>query len=208
MAKMAKEGYLRAAIEETQQLVQKPRAELWEEKKRRFQLPRYKMVKAAIDRYSAISHKNLTASCLPRQPGTARNLQTCWRCKGAGSPPPGLVAPPLCTPPPLITQPTPPGNTDRIKRYEIEGMPSRCVYIHSPLPNTQISIKMHLTRIARVIMILFQICWVYFLQCGNTADIDFEDKSSLLSESESQDKHWLKGTVFLSIIIICNQRTL
>jgi hypothetical protein len=28
MAKMAKEGYLRAAIEGTQQLVQKPRAEL------------------------------------------------------------------------------------------------------------------------------------------------------------------------------------
>jgi len=39
---------------------------------------------------------------------------------------------------------------------------------------------------------------------GNAADIDFHDESSLLSESDCEDEHWLKGTGFLSIIIIYN----
>jgi len=43
---------------------------------------------------------------------------------------------------------------------------------------------------------------------GNTADIDFEDDDSLLSESEGENDHWLKGTGFLNIIIINNQRRL
>jgi len=56
-------------------------------------------------------------------------------------------------------------------------------------------------RIASAIKILFQIGWVHYLLGGNTADICFEDGNSLLSKSEGEDEHWLKGTGFLSIII-------
>jgi len=59
-------------------------------------------------------------------------------------------------------------------------------------------------RIASVIKIIFQICWVHYLLCGDTADIDFEDDDSLLSESEGEDHNWLKGMGYLSIIIIYN----
>jgi len=61
---------------------------------------------------------------------------------------------------------------------------------------------MYMPRIASAINILFQICWVHYLLHGNTADIDSEDDSSLVSKSESQDKNWLKGMGDLSIIII------
>jgi len=40
--------------------------------------------------------------------------------------------------------------------------------------------------------------------CGNAADRHFQDDSSLMSESDSEDESWLKGTKFLSIIIIYN----
>ena len=53
-------------------------------------------------------------------------------------------------------------------------------------------------------MISFQICWVHYVLHRNTADNDFEDDDSFLSESEREDDHWLKGTEFLSIIIIYN----
>jgi len=59
-------------------------------------------------------------------------------------------------------------------------------------------------RIASAIKILFQICWVHYLLHGITADIDYEDDSSLLSESESEDKNGLKGMGVLSIIINYN----
>jgi hypothetical protein len=39
MAKMAKGGFSRTAIEETQQLIKKPRAEVQEEKKRVVEVP-------------------------------------------------------------------------------------------------------------------------------------------------------------------------
>jgi len=63
---------------------------------------------------------------------------------------------------------------------------------------------MHMPRIASTIKILFQICWVYYLLRRNTADIDYKDNDSFLSESEGEDDHWLKGMGFLSIIIIYN----
>jgi len=49
MAKMAKGGFSRAAIEETQQLIKKPPAEVREEKKLGVEFPRHRMVKAAIE---------------------------------------------------------------------------------------------------------------------------------------------------------------
>jgi hypothetical protein len=42
-----------------------------------------------------------------------------------------------------------------------------------------LSIIMHLPRIASAIMIVFPICWVHYLLSGNTADIDFKDDNSL-----------------------------
>ena len=160
-AKIAKEGFLRATIEETQQLIKKPRAEVRDEKTRGVEFPGHKKVKAAIDRHPAKVYKNFTDGWLACQNGTAKDPQKCWRRKGTGTPPPELPAllpgtPPLTGTPPLPGTPTPPGNptppgpppppgtppappgdSEETERYEIEGMPSRCVYIHSPLPNTQ-----------------------------------------------------------------------
>jgi len=137
MAKMAKWGFSRAAIEETQQLIQKPRAEVREEKKQGVKFPGHKKVKAAMERYPAMVYRNHMAGCLPCQNGTAKNPQTRWRHKGTASPPPEPAAPPPERPPPPRTPPAPPGVTDRYESYEIEGMPSKCVYLHSSHPNTE-----------------------------------------------------------------------
>jgi hypothetical protein len=48
---------------------------------------------------------------------------------------------------------------------------------------------MHMPRIASVIKILFQICWVHYLLRGDTADVDFEDDNSLLGESGGADEN-------------------
>jgi hypothetical protein len=64
-AKMAKEGISRAAIEETQFLIKKPRAEVQEEKKRDVEFPGHKKVKAAIGRHPDMLRRNHTAGCLP-----------------------------------------------------------------------------------------------------------------------------------------------
>jgi hypothetical protein len=137
MAKMAKGGFSRAAVEETQQLIKKPRAEVREEKKRGVEFPGHKKVKATMERHPAMVYQNHTAGCLPCQNGTAKNPQTRWRRKGTAAPPPEPAAPLPGRPSPPGTPPAPPGDTEGHESYEIEGMPSRCVYMHSPLPNTQ-----------------------------------------------------------------------
>jgi len=87
MVKMAKGGFSRAAIEETQQLINKPSAEVREEKKRGVEFPGHKKVKAAIERHLAMVYKNHMASRLPCQNGTAKNPQSRWRRKGTAAPP-------------------------------------------------------------------------------------------------------------------------
>jgi len=72
-AKMAKEGFLRAAIEETKYLIKKSRAEVREEKKRGVEFPGHKKVKAAIQRHPAMLRHNQTSGCLPCQNVTAKN---------------------------------------------------------------------------------------------------------------------------------------
>jgi len=137
MAKMAKGAYLRAAMEDTQQLIKKPHAKAREEKKRGVEFPGHKKVKAAIKRHPAMVYRNLTAGCLPCQNGTPKTPQTRWRHKGtAGPPTEPAAAPPQRSPPPG-TPPLPPGVTDRYVSCEIEGMPSKCVYFHSSHPNTE-----------------------------------------------------------------------
>jgi len=137
MAKMAEGRFPRAAIQETQQLIKIPRAEVREEKKWGIEFPGHKQAKAATERHPALAYKNHTDCCLPCQNDTTKHTQTHWRRKGTGSPPPEPAAPPPGTPLSPGMTPAPPGDTDRNECYEIEGMPSRCVYIHSPHPNTQ-----------------------------------------------------------------------
>jgi len=137
MAKIGKWGFSRAAIEETQQLIKKPRTKVREEKKRGVQIPSHKQVKAAIASHPAMVSKYHIDGCLPCQNGTATNPQTRWRHKGTSAPPPEPASPTPRTPPPPGTAPASPGETDGNKSYAIEGMPFRCVYRHSPHPNTQ-----------------------------------------------------------------------
>jgi len=137
MAKMAKEGFSHAAIEETQQLIKKPHSEDREEKKRGVVCPWHYKVKAATERDPAMIYQNHIDGCLPCQNGTAQNPQTCWRRNTTCAPPAEPAAPLPGTPPLPAMPPAPPGDTEGNESYEIEGMPSSWVYIHCPHSNTQ-----------------------------------------------------------------------
>jgi len=88
MAKMAKRGFSRAAIEKTQYLFKKPHAEVREEKKWGVEFSGHKNVRAVIERHPAMVRQSHTPGCLPCHNGTANNRQTSWRHKGTGAPPP------------------------------------------------------------------------------------------------------------------------
>jgi len=60
MAKMAKEGHSRAAIEETQQLIKTPCTEVREEKMRGVVSPGHNKVKAAMNKHPAMVRENQT----------------------------------------------------------------------------------------------------------------------------------------------------
>jgi len=113
MAQMAKEGFSRAAIEETKQLNKKLRAKVREEKKRGVEFPGHTEVKAAIQRHPAMLRHNQTSGCLPGLNGTAKNPQTFWRHKETGAPRPARRR--VRTPEPTTalpgTPPAPTGNT-------------------------------------------------------------------------------------------------
>ena len=65
MAKMAKEGFSRAAIEETKHLLKKPCAKVEEENKRGIEFPGNEKVRAAIQRHPAMLRHTQTSGCLP-----------------------------------------------------------------------------------------------------------------------------------------------
>jgi len=88
MAKMAKGGFSRDTIEETQQENKKSRTEVREEKKWGILFPRNNKLKAAIESHPAMVRENQPDGCLPCQNGTVINPQTCWRGKGTGEPQP------------------------------------------------------------------------------------------------------------------------
>jgi hypothetical protein len=136
MAKMAKEGFSHAAIEETKYLIKKPCAEVREEKKWGVEFPGYKKVKAAIQRHPAMLRHNQTPCCLPCQNGTAKNLQTHWKRKGTGAPPPARrrVRTPEPTPPPPGTPHALTGNTSGAQPSEIVNLPAGYTYSHTALP--------------------------------------------------------------------------
>ena len=87
VAKMAKEGFSRATLEETPFMIKKPRSEVREEKKWCVECPWHKKVWAAIERHPAMLLQNQMAGCLAFQNGTAKNPQTRWRRKRTGAPP-------------------------------------------------------------------------------------------------------------------------
>jgi hypothetical protein len=136
MAKMAKEGFSRAAIEEKKYVIKKPRAEVREQKKRGVEFPGHKKVKAAIQRHPAMLGHNQTSGCLRCQNGTAKNPQTRCRHKGTDAPPPARrrVRPPDPTTPPPGTPPTPTSNTSGAQLSEIVNLPAGYTYSHTALP--------------------------------------------------------------------------
>jgi len=137
MGKMAKGGFSCAAIEETQHQIKKPHAEVREEKKRGVEFPEPKKGKAAMERHPAMVYKNHTAGWPPCQNGTAKNLQICWRRKGTAALPTESAAPVPGTPSSPGTPAVAQGDTEGNESYEMEGMPSKRVYMHSLHPNTQ-----------------------------------------------------------------------
>ena len=128
MAKVAKRGFSCATMEEMQQQIKKPRAEVREENKRGVVFPRHNKVKAAIERLPAMVHENQMDGCLPCQNGTAKNPQTHWRRKGMGVPPQRRMPPQPGTP--LVL-------SDDSESSDTEGVPPRYVYIHTPLPSAR-----------------------------------------------------------------------
>jgi hypothetical protein len=85
-----------------------------------------------MERHPAMRYKNQTPGCLPSQNGTPKNPATRWTCKRTAAPPPEPAAPSPGTPPAAA------GDAEGNENYGIESMPFRCVYMHSPLPNTQV----------------------------------------------------------------------
>ena len=138
MVKMADEEISHAVIEDTQYILKRPRTEVREEKNRGVEFPGHKQVKAVIEEHPAMVDTNHADKCLPCQNGTAKTLQTHWRCKRTVVPPPESAISLPGIPPPPGTPPVPPSDSEETESDETEGMPSSCVYIHSPLPNTEI----------------------------------------------------------------------
>jgi hypothetical protein len=139
MAKMAKQGFLRAAIEETKYLIKNPRAKVREEKKRGVEFTGHKKVKAAIQRHPAMLLHSQTSGCLPCQNGTAKNPQTRWRRKATGAPPPAQrrVRTPEPTRPPPGTPPATTSNTSGAQTSKIVNLPAANTYSHTAFPSAE-----------------------------------------------------------------------
>ena len=140
MAKMVKRGFSHAPIEETQYLIKKPRAEVWEEKKWSVEFPGHKKVKAAMERHPAMLRQNQTPGIHLYHKGTAKNLHTLCRRNRTGAPLPNRrrKATPEPTPDPipslLGTSPASPGNTSGSQHLEIINLLTGYVYSHTSLP--------------------------------------------------------------------------
>jgi hypothetical protein len=135
MAKMAKEGFSHAAIEQTKYLIKNPCAKVRAEKKWGVEFPGHKKVKAAIERHPAMLRHNQTSSCLLCQNGAARIPQTRWRYKGTGAPSPTRrsVRTPEPTPPPACRAPGATGNTSVAPSSDIVNLPAGYTYSHTAL---------------------------------------------------------------------------
>jgi len=141
VAKFAEEGFSCPAIEDTQYLIKKPRAEVWDEEKQGVEFPGLQKVKAAIEIHLAMLRQSHTDSCLPGQHSTAKNPLTRWRRKDTGPPPPNRgrqrtseATPPLPVTPSLPgIPPAPPIINAGSQRSQILNLPARYVYSHTSL---------------------------------------------------------------------------
>jgi len=155
MATLAKEGFLRAASEEMQQVIKKQHAEVREQKQRGVVFHRHNMVKAPIEWHPAMVQENQTDGRLLCQISTAKNPRTLRRCKGRGTPPPRPVPPRPGMPP------APPADSRRTHSSKADGMPPGYVYIHNLLSSTRFfNHDPYAGRITCAIKILIQICWL------------------------------------------------
>ena len=145
MAKIAKGGFSRSAIEETRYLIKRPHVEVWEEKMLGFEFPGHKKVKAVIERHPAMLPQNHTDGCLSCHNGTPKNPQTCWRRTGTGAPlpkwcrqPTPELTPQLTGMPPLPGMPrAPPGNVARAQCSEIINLLAGYMYAHTCSPSPE-----------------------------------------------------------------------
>jgi len=136
MARMAKGGFSCLTMEETEYLIKKPHAKVWEEKNWVVEILMHTEVKAAIERHLAMALQNHMARCLPCQHCTAKNPQTRWRRRGTGAPPPSQRREPTPEPTPHLpgTPPAPTGNHYGAQRSQINILPPSSVYSHTSLP--------------------------------------------------------------------------
>jgi len=139
MAKMAKWGVSRAAIEETQVLVKKPSAEVREEKMRGVEFQWHTNVKAAMERHQAILGETQTDGCLPSHNGTAQNPHTRWRHRDKGAPQQEWLRPQTPEPRPYPPEPPPMPHIANAAApvSGIKGVPPGYVYILTGVPSAQ-----------------------------------------------------------------------
>jgi len=114
-----------AAMEKVQQLIKKPRAECQEEMKQGVEFSGHHKVKAAIERHPAMVIENHIDGFLPCQHDPGKGPQTCCGWKRLGEHRSALA------PPPPVTPPAPPGNSEGRECSNIDGVPPRYVDIHT-----------------------------------------------------------------------------
>jgi len=136
MAKLAKGGFLRAAIEEMQSIIKKPRTKVREEKKWGVEFPGHEKVTTAMERHPALLRQTHTARCLPCQNGTATYSETPCRCKKEGPLPPKwrrqqspMPTPESMPPPPGMPPPTA-SHTSGDQSFQIVNLLAGFVYSH------------------------------------------------------------------------------
>jgi len=114
MARMGKGEFSCAALEETQYLIKKPWAKVWEEKKQGVEFPGHKNVKATMERDLAMLRENQMDCCDLFQNATAQNPQTPWRRNDTGAPPTGRLRQPTPEPTQRLPgmPPLPPSDTE------------------------------------------------------------------------------------------------
>jgi len=133
MAKMAKAGFSRSAIEELQNLIRNPRAEVQGKRKRGFQLAGHKHLKAAIERHLAILCQNHPTPWLPCQNGTTKFPHTCWRHKETCAPPPDWSGHPTSEPTTPLPglPPAPTRNNFGAQSFQIVNLPAGYAYSYT-----------------------------------------------------------------------------
>ena len=139
VAKLAKGGFSCSGIGETQYRLNNPQATVQKEMLRGVEISGHKHVMAAMKRHPVMLQENRLDGCLPCQNGTAQNPQTLWRHERTGAPQPERLRQPTPNPMshPPRTPPVPPSDNEGAQTSEIEGVPLRYVYIHTPHPSAQ-----------------------------------------------------------------------